>query len=184
MRPAAASAAPGTGTVIPARAATSRACSIRSRSPKSSTRNGTGRRRYAPQPEILSYANHVADRFDLRRHILFDTRVTAAAFERLRNAGGSRPIAATGVGANSASWPSAACRRRTCPLQGREDFHGPIYHTGEWPHEGSISPGFASASSAPDRRRSSRSRSLRSKPRADRVPAYRDLHGAGAGTRS
>jgi cyclohexanone monooxygenase len=29
--------------------------------------------KYAPQGEILSYANHVADRFDLRRHIVFDT---------------------------------------------------------------------------------------------------------------
>src|SRR4030088_426456 len=37
--------------------------------------------KYAPQPEILSYANHVADRFDLRRHIVFDTRVTAATFD-------------------------------------------------------------------------------------------------------
>ena len=31
--------------------------------------------RYATQPEILDYANHVADRFDLRRDIQFDTRV-------------------------------------------------------------------------------------------------------------
>ena len=37
--------------------------------------------KYAPQPEILAYANHVADRFDLRRDILFDTRVTAATFD-------------------------------------------------------------------------------------------------------
>ena len=37
--------------------------------------------KYAPQPEILSYANHVADRFDLRPHIRFDTRVTAATFD-------------------------------------------------------------------------------------------------------
>src|ERR1700710_89464 len=37
--------------------------------------------KYAPQPEILTYANHVADRFDLRRHIVFDTRVTAATFD-------------------------------------------------------------------------------------------------------
>src|SRR5450755_2151844 len=33
--------------------------------------------KYVPQPEILSYANHIADRFDLRRHIVFDTRVTS-----------------------------------------------------------------------------------------------------------
>src|SRR5258705_9126378 len=36
--------------------------------------------KYSPQPEILRYANHVADRFDLRRQIVFDTRVTAATF--------------------------------------------------------------------------------------------------------
>ena len=34
--------------------------------------------RYATQPEILAYADHVADRFDLRRDICFDTRVTRA----------------------------------------------------------------------------------------------------------
>src|SRR3569623_3649915 len=36
--------------------------------------------RYAPQPEILAYANHVADRFDLRRDIQFDTSVESAVF--------------------------------------------------------------------------------------------------------
>ena len=36
--------------------------------------------RYAPQPEILRYANHVADRFDLRRDIQLGTRVEAATF--------------------------------------------------------------------------------------------------------
>src|SRR3954453_6645744 len=37
--------------------------------------------RYAAQPEILAYINHVADRFDLRRDIAFDTRVTEAIFD-------------------------------------------------------------------------------------------------------
>src|SRR6187200_3077948 len=41
--------------------------------------------RYAAQPELLRYANHVADRFDLRRHIAFDTRVTAARFDDAAN---------------------------------------------------------------------------------------------------
>src|ERR1700712_3402321 len=36
---------------------------------------------FASQPEILRYANHVADRLDLRRDIRFDTRVTAARFD-------------------------------------------------------------------------------------------------------
>src|SRR3954453_23171035 len=37
--------------------------------------------RYAAQPELLRYANHVADRFDLRRDIQFNTRVKAASFD-------------------------------------------------------------------------------------------------------
>ena len=37
--------------------------------------------RYAPQPEILKYANHVADRFNLRPDIQFNTRVERAAFD-------------------------------------------------------------------------------------------------------
>ena len=37
--------------------------------------------RYAPQPEILKYANHVADRFDLRSDIQLNTRVDRAAFD-------------------------------------------------------------------------------------------------------
>ena len=41
--------------------------------------------RYATQPEILRYANHVADRFDLRRDILFETRVASARYDEQAN---------------------------------------------------------------------------------------------------
>ena len=41
--------------------------------------------RYAPQPEILKYANHVADRLNLRRDIQFDTRVDRAVFDESAN---------------------------------------------------------------------------------------------------
>src|SRR5476651_2075859 len=41
--------------------------------------------RYAPQPEILKYANHVADRFNLRSDIQLDTRVDRAAFDEIAN---------------------------------------------------------------------------------------------------
>jgi len=37
--------------------------------------------RYAPQGELLDYANHVADRFDLRRDISFNTRINAASYD-------------------------------------------------------------------------------------------------------
>src|ERR1700731_1691297 len=41
--------------------------------------------RYATQPEILRYANHVADRYDLRRDMQFATRVTKATFDEKEN---------------------------------------------------------------------------------------------------
>jgi cyclohexanone monooxygenase len=93
--------------------------------------------KYAPQPEILSYANHVADRFDLRRHIRFDTRVTTAIFDetaklwRIETDRGDRVTAKfciMAVGCLSAT--------NHPPFKGREEFRGPIYHTGEWPPEG------------------------------------------------
>ena len=43
--------------------------------------------RYAPQPEILKYANHVADRFNLRRDIQLNTRVDRAVFDEGANSG-------------------------------------------------------------------------------------------------
>jgi len=93
--------------------------------------------KYAPQPEILSYANHVADRFGLRRDIVFDTRVTAATFDqsekcwRIETDRGDRVLAKfciMAVGCLSAP------NRPAFP--GMADFRGPIYHTGEWPHDG------------------------------------------------
>ena len=93
--------------------------------------------KYAPQPEILAYANHVADRFDLRRHIQFDTRVTSARFDETakrwhvetdRGDKISARFCIMAVGCLSAA--------NHVPFRGREDFRGPLYHTGEWPHEG------------------------------------------------
>jgi cyclohexanone monooxygenase len=93
--------------------------------------------KYAPQAEILSYANHVADRFDLRRHIVFDTRVIAATFDEnakcwhIETDRGDRVRAKfciMAVGCLSAPNRPA--------FKGLADFRGPIYHTGEWPHQG------------------------------------------------
>jgi cyclohexanone monooxygenase len=93
--------------------------------------------RYAAQPEILRYANHVADRFDLRSDIQFDTRVTAATFDetaaewRIALGDGSSVSAqfcVTAMGClSSANMPK---------IKGLESFKGAVYHTGQWPHEG------------------------------------------------
>jgi cation diffusion facilitator CzcD-associated flavoprotein CzcO len=92
--------------------------------------------RYAGQPEILRYVNHVAEKFDLRRDIQFDTRVAAASFDeasgrwRIKTGNGGEftaryCIMATGC-LSSANIPK---------LAGLETFQGRRYHTGHWPHQ-------------------------------------------------
>ncbi|HKK30563.1 MAG TPA: NAD(P)/FAD-dependent oxidoreductase, partial [Alphaproteobacteria bacterium] len=92
--------------------------------------------KYSPQPEILAYARHVADRFDLRRDIQFDTRVTAAHFDDAKK----RWVVETDQGERveaqfcvmAVGCLSAANKP---PFPGLDEFPGPVYHTGEWPHE-------------------------------------------------
>ena len=43
------------------------------------------RERFATQPEILQYANFVADKYDLRRDYAFETKVIAADFDKAAN---------------------------------------------------------------------------------------------------
>ncbi len=93
--------------------------------------------KYSPQPEILAYANHVADRFDLRRDIRFETRVVAATFDEARSLWTVETDRGDRVEARfvmmAVGCLSAANKP---PFEGMEDFKGPIYHTGEWPKEG------------------------------------------------
>src|SRR4051794_27429557 len=93
--------------------------------------------RYAAQPEILRYLEHVANRFDLRREIHFATRVVGCAFDEER-----------------AQWTVSTDRgdRATCDflimatgalsighlpaIPGLETFRGDIVHTSHWPATG------------------------------------------------
>src|SRR6185437_7666683 len=92
--------------------------------------------RYAPQPEILQYARHVAERFNLRPHIQLNTRVEGAVFDegteswRVTTSDGKIVVAkfvvlATGCLSNA----------RVPDIRGLPDFRGSVYHTGHWPHE-------------------------------------------------
>ena len=93
--------------------------------------------KYAAQPEILAYIQHVADRFDLRRDIQFDTRIKSAIFDEtvgrweLETDDGQRIFGRFCVMATGAlSIP------RLPDIRGIESFAGHVYHTGAWPHEG------------------------------------------------
>jgi cyclohexanone monooxygenase len=93
--------------------------------------------RYSPQPEILAYASHVADRFDLRRDIQFGTRVTGARFDEeagnwlVETDRGDRVLARFCIMATGclSSW-------NVPDFEGLADFEGPWFHTGRWPKEG------------------------------------------------
>ncbi len=93
--------------------------------------------RYATQPEILRYINHVADRFYLRDGIQLQTRVTTAAF----NAATGRWTIQTDRGDElSATYciMATGClsAARVPDFKGLDSFKGDQYHTGAWPHDG------------------------------------------------
>jgi cyclohexanone monooxygenase len=92
--------------------------------------------RYAPQPEILNYANHVADRFDLRRDIQFDTRVERAAFDARAKCWSVTTSDGKTVEAQFIVLATGCLSNARKPdIKGLESFKGPVYHTGSWPHE-------------------------------------------------
>lgn len=92
--------------------------------------------KYAAQPELLRYAQHVAERFDLRRDIRFETRVAAAKFDE----GAGRWMVTTENGDRLSTQfyiMATGClsTSKEPEIDGIGDYQGPIYHTGHWPHE-------------------------------------------------
>jgi cyclohexanone monooxygenase len=93
--------------------------------------------RYASQPEILTYIDHVADRFDLRRDIQLSTRVTSATFDEAARRWTVTTDRGDRVSARFCIMATGCLSTAQVPeLPGRETFRGKTYHTGRWPHEG------------------------------------------------
>jgi cation diffusion facilitator CzcD-associated flavoprotein CzcO/acetyl esterase/lipase len=95
--------------------------------------------KYATQPEILRYLNHVADKHDLRRHITFSTRVQHADWDddaslwRVRTEASDPGEDVTArfvvMASGCLSMPKPA------EVDGLERFAGEVYFTSRWPHE-------------------------------------------------
>ncbi|MCA8927954.1 MAG: NAD(P)/FAD-dependent oxidoreductase [Alphaproteobacteria bacterium] len=92
---------------------------------------------FAPQPEILKYANHVADRYDLRPHIEFDTAVEAASYDEAKRRWNVTLSTGETLSARFCVMATGCLSAPRAPdIKGVDSFQGPTYHTGQWPHEG------------------------------------------------
>ena len=91
--------------------------------------------RFAAQPEILAYLNHVADRFDLSRDIKLETRVVSAVYDETRARWTVRTDRGDALSVRyciMATGCLSAAREPEIP--GLYTFKGAVYHTGRWPH--------------------------------------------------
>jgi cyclohexanone monooxygenase len=92
--------------------------------------------RFATQPEILRYLEHAADRFDLRRHIRFSTRVVSAAYEDATNQWRITTDDGGTVRARFCIMATGCLSEGRVPaIKGLQDFQGEWHHTGAWPKQ-------------------------------------------------
>lgn len=93
--------------------------------------------RFATQSEILRYLNHVADRFDLRREIAFETRVTSARYDQVEDLW---TVETDRSDKARCRFLIAAVGNLSLPkipdFQGLQDYEGEWVQTGRWPREG------------------------------------------------
>lgn len=93
--------------------------------------------RYATQPEIQAYIQHVADRFDLTRDIQFETRVSGAIYDQENHKWTISTDRDERLTANYFVLATGALSNSRVPdILGRDDFEGSMFHTGQWPREG------------------------------------------------
>jgi cyclohexanone monooxygenase len=92
--------------------------------------------KFSPQPDILAYFNHVADRFDLRKDIEFNISVTAAHFDEDARHWDIETDTGEHVSAQFLIMATGCISTANMPdIEGLSDYQGNIYHTGNWPHE-------------------------------------------------
>lgn len=91
---------------------------------------------FAPQPETLAYLNHVADRFDLRPLIRFNTRVMAATFAPAAHCWDIVTEAGDTIRARFMIMATGLLSATQYPdIPGIDSFQGLSLHTSRWPHD-------------------------------------------------
>ena len=88
------------------------------------------------QSAVLAYLEHVADRFDLRRDIQFDTWVRDARYDEATQRWTVETSTGVRASARFLICAVGALSTTNMPdIPGIKDFAGETYHTGRWPHE-------------------------------------------------
>ena len=87
---------------------------------------------FARGPELKQYAEHVADTYDLRRHMEFGVRVEGARWDQDEQ----HWVVATSTGTRTASYLMTATgflsQPRLPDIDGVHDFAGTVIHTAKW----------------------------------------------------
>ena len=92
--------------------------------------------RYAPQSELLDYANHVADRFELWPDIQLNTMVTGARYDEAAGIWTVTTSQGDVVTADTVVMATGCLSSANMPnYEGRDSFRGRVFHTGKWPKE-------------------------------------------------
>lgn len=96
--------------------------------------------KFAAQPEILRYLNHVADRFDVRRSIRFDTRIVSVRWDDDRDLW---EVTTESGEVHTARWFVSCAGTLSVPkapeFPGVEDFEGQVLMTGRWTSDHDLS---------------------------------------------
>ena len=94
--------------------------------------------KYATQPEILRYADHVATKHDLRKHFRFETGIATAAWDDDASRWGLTTTAGDELTCRHYVMATGCLSQPKTPpdLPGVDRFAGPTYYTSQWPHEG------------------------------------------------
>ena len=90
--------------------------------------------RYATQPEILRYLNHVADRFDVRRRFRFGERLTTATWDESAQRWDVRTESGLTASARWLVMATGGLSKPQLPdVPGRDSFTGEVLQTSAWP---------------------------------------------------
>jgi cyclohexanone monooxygenase len=92
--------------------------------------------KFSAQADILAYANHVADRFDLRKYITLETEVSASRYDEAARVWHVETDKGENVTCKYFIMAGGCISTAQIPkFEGLDNYQGEKYHTGNWPHE-------------------------------------------------